>query len=319
MLDATQITICEVGTRDGFQIELEFIPTSLKIEAVNRLSAVGMPRIEVTSFVHPKVVPQLRDAEEVMARITHRPGTVYAALVPNDKGAERAVEAGVDKIHTVLSASESHNLANVNMTVAESLTKLEAVARVAHEAGVPLQGGISCAFGCPFEIEVPLQHLEAIIARLVDVGFQAIGLADTTGMANPAQVRRMLDSLMPKFPGIEWTLHTHNTRAMAIPNILTAVECGVRHFDASIGGLGGCPFAPGATGNVCTEDLVHCLHAMGYETGVDLDALIEVSKRVEEIIGRELPGQIMKAGKWNRRYQVPHAVEERLATLAAVS
>jgi len=319
MLDATQITICEVGTRDGFQIEPEFIPTSLKIEAVNRLSAVGMPRIEVTSFVHPKVVPQLRDAEEVMARITHRPGTVYAALVPNDKGAERAVEAGVDKIHTVLSASESHNLANVNMTVAESLTKLEAVARVAHEAGVPLQGGISCAFGCPFEIEVPLQHLEAIIARLVDVGFQAIGLADTTGMANPAQVRRMLDSLMPKFPDIEWTLHTHNTRAMAIPNILTAVECGVRHFDASIGGLGGCPFAPGATGNVCTEDLVHCLHAMGYETGVDLDALIEVSKRVEEIIGRELPGQIMKAGKWNRRYQVPHAVEERLATLAAVS
>ncbi len=319
MSDATQITICEVGTRDGFQIEPEFIPTSLKIEAVNRLSAVGMPRIEVTSFVHPKAVPQLRDAEEVMARITHRPGTVYAALVPNDKGAERAVEAGVHKMHTVLSASESHNLANVNMTVAESLTKLEAVARVAHEAGVPLQGGISCSFGCPFEIEVPLQHLEAIIAHLVDFGFQAIGLADTTGMANPAQVRRMLDSLMPKFPGIEWTLHTHNTRAMAIPNILAAVECGVRHFDASIGGLGGCPFAPGATGNVCTEDLVHCLHAMGYETGIDLDALVAVSKRVQEIIGRELPGQIMKAGQWNRRYKVPHAVEERLAALAAAS
>jgi len=317
MSDATQITICEVGTRDGFQIEPEFIPTSLKIEAVNRLSAVGMPRIEVTSFVHPKAVPQLRDAEEVMARITRRPGTVYAALVPNDKGAERAVDADVDKIHTVLSASESHNLANVNMTVAESLAKLEAVARVAHEAGVPLQGGISCSFGCPFEVEVPLQNLEAIITRLVDVGFQAIGLADTTGMANPAQVRHTLDYLMPKFPGIEWTLHTHNTRAMAIPNILAAVDCGVRHFDASIGGLGGCPFAPGATGNVCTEDLVHCLHAMGYETGVDLDALIEVSKHVEEIIGRELPGQIMKAGKWNRRYQVPHAVEERLATLAS--
>ena len=317
MSDATQITICEVGTRDGFQIEPAFIPTSLKIEAVNRLSAVGMPRIEVTSFVHPKAVPQLRDAEEVMARITHRPGTVYAALVPNDKGAQRAVEAGVDKIHTVLSASESHNLANVNMTVAESLTKLEAVARVAHEAGVPLQGGISCSFGCPFEVDVPLQHLEAIIARLVDCGFQAIGLADTTGMANPAQVRRTLASLMPKFPGIEWTLHTHNTRAMAIPNILAAVECGVRHFDASIGGLGGCPFAPGATGNVCTEDLVHCLHAMGYETGIDLDALIEVAKRVEEMVGRELPGQVMKAGTWNRRYQVPHAVDERLATLAS--
>jgi hydroxymethylglutaryl-CoA lyase len=158
-MPADVITICEVGTRDGFQIEPEFIPTALKIEAVNRLSAVGIPRLEVTSFVHPKAVPQLRDAEEVMARIERRPGTVYAALVPNDRGAKRAVDAGVDKIHTVLSASESHNLANVNMTVAESLTKLEAVAHVAHEAGIPLQGGISCSFGCPFEIDVPLQNL----------------------------------------------------------------------------------------------------------------------------------------------------------------
>ena len=314
---ATHITICEVGTRDGFQIELEFIPTDLKIDVVNRLSATALPRIEVTSCVHPKAVPQLRDAEEVMARIERRPGTVYAALVPNDKGAQRAIAAGVDKIHTVLSASESHNLANVNMTVAESLARLEAVARVAHQAGVPLQGGISCTFGCPFEVDVPLKNLGAIIARLVDCGFQAIGLADTTGMANPAQVRRTLEYLMPQFPAIEWTLHTHNTRAMAIPNILVAIEYGVHHFDASIGGLGGCPFAPGATGNVCTEDLLHCLHAMGYETGIDLDALIEVSRRVQEIIGRELPGQIMKAGQWNRRYKVPHTVEERLAALAS--
>jgi len=313
----TPVTICEVGTRDGFQIEPEFIPTDVKIDVVNRLSATALPRIEVTSFVHPRVVPQLRDAEEVMARITRRPGTVYAALVPNDRGAQRAIDAGVDRIHTVLSASESHNLANVNMTVAESLTRLEAVARVAHQAAIPLQGGISCAFGCPFEVDVPLEHLEAIIARLVACGFRAIGLADTTGMANPAQVRRTLAYLMPQFPGIEWTLHTHNTRAMAIPNILAAVECGVRHFDASIGGLGGCPFAPGATGNVCTEDLVHCLHAMDYETAIDLEALVAVSRHVQEVIGRELPGQIMKAGPWNRRYQVPHAVHERLAALAS--
>jgi len=313
----TPVTICEVGTRDGFQIEPEFIPTDVKIDVINRLSATALPRIEVTSFVHPRVVPQLRDAEEVMARITRRPGTVYAALVPNDRGAQRASDAGVDRIHTVLSASESHNLANVNMTVAESLTRLEAVARVAHQAAIPLQGGISCAFGCPFEVDVPLEHLEAIIARLVACGFRAIGLADTTGMANPAQVRRTLAYLMPQFPGIEWTLHTHNTRAMAIPNILAAVECGVRHFDASIGGLGGCPFAPGATGNVCTEDLVHCLHAMDYETAIDLEALVAVSRHVQEVIGRELPGQIMKAGPWNRRYQVPHAVHERLAALAS--
>src|SRR5262249_38182464 len=289
---AKHITICEVGTRDGFQIEPEFIPTDVKIDVVNRLSATGLPRIEVTSFVHPTVVPQLRDAEEVMAHLERRPGTVYAALVPNDRGAQRAIAARVDKIHTVLSASESHNLANVNMTVAESLAKLEAVARVAHEAGIPLQGGISCSFGCPFEVAVPLKNLEAIVARLVDVGFQAIGVAGTTGMANPVQVRCTLEYLLPKFPDIEWTLHTHNTRAMAVPNILAAVECGVAHFDASIGGLGGCPFAPGATGNVCTEDLVHCLHALGYDTGIDLDALVEGAKRVEEVIGRELPGQI---------------------------
>lgn len=307
------ITICEVGTRDGFQIEAEFIPTEQKIDVVNRLSDAGLPCIEVTSFVHPKAVPQLRDAEEVMRRMTRRPGTVYAALVPNDKGAMRAVEAGVDKIHTVLSASESHNMANVNMTVAESLAKLEAVARVAQDARVPLQGGISTTFGCPFEVEVPLQNVEAIVARLVDMGFGGIGLADTTGMANPAQVRRTLEYLMPKFPGIEWVLHTHNTRAMAIPNILTAMDCGVTQFDASIGGLGGCPFAPGATGNVCTEDLVHCLHAMGYETGIDLERLTATAQYVEELIGRTLPGQVMKAGNWNRRYTLPSRVAERLA------
>jgi hydroxymethylglutaryl-CoA lyase len=313
MQRAKHITICEVGTRDGFQIEPEFIPTESKVEVVNRLSAVGLPRIEVTSFVHPKAVPQLRDAEEVMARITRRPGAIYAALVPNDKGAMRAVEAGVDRIHTVLSASESHNMANVNMTVAESLSKLVAVAQVAQEARVPLQGGISTSFGCPFEGEVPLSQLEMIVGRLVELGFTGIGLADTTGMANPAQVRRTLEYLMPKFPDVEWTLHTHNTRAMAIPNILAAMDCGVTHFDASVGGLGGCPFAPGATGNVCTEDLVHCLHAMGYDTGIDLERLIETSRRVEEIIGRTLPGQVMKAGTWERRYPLPTRVAERLA------
>jgi hydroxymethylglutaryl-CoA lyase len=313
MQASKRITICEVGTRDGFQIEPEFIPTNRKVEVVNRLSAAGLPRIEVTSFVHPKAVPQLKDAEAVMAQITRRPGTVYAALVPNDKGAVRAVEAGVEKLHTVLSASESHNLANVNMPIADSLMKLEAVARVAQEAGIALQGGISTAFGCPFEGAVPLATLESIVARLVDAGFAGIGLADTTGMANPAQVRQILEHLLPKFPHIEWTLHTHNTRAMAIPNILAAVDCGVTHFDASIGGLGGCPFAPGATGNVCTEDLVHCLHAMGYDTGIDLDQLIDTAQCVEEIIGRTLPGQVMKAGKWDRQYPLPARLTERVA------
>jgi len=307
-----RVTICEVGTRDGFQIEPDFIPTDLKIEVVDRLSATGMARIEVTSFVSPKAVPALRDAEAVMAGITRRPGTRYSALVPNDKGAVRAVDAGVDDVHTVVSASESHNLANVNMTIAESLAKLEATAQVAHRAGKPVYAGISCSFGCPFEGEVPVARLESVVRRLVDLGARGIGLADTTGMANPAQVGRVLEHLMPRFPGLEWTIHTHDTRAMAIPNVLFAMEMGVTNFDASIGGLGGCPFAPGASGNVCTEDLVHCLDAMGVETGIDLDALIETSRRVQEIVGRGLPGQIVKAGKWTRRYPLPDGVEARL-------
>jgi hydroxymethylglutaryl-CoA lyase len=307
-----RVTICEVGTRDGFQIEPSFIPTELKVEVVDRLSETGLRRIEVTSFVHPKVVPQMKDAETVMARITRRPGTVYAALVPNDRGAVRAVDAGADALHTVVSASESHNLANVNMTIDESLQKLRAVMQVAGRARVPVTCAISTSFGCPFEGEVALGQLERVVGALVDMGARAVGLADTTGMANPRQVGRVLEHLAPRFPGIEWTLHTHDTRAMAIPNILAAMEHGVTHFDSSVGGLGGCPFAPGASGNVCTEDLVHCLHAMGVETGIDLDGLIATSRRVQEIVGRTLPGQIVKAGKADRRYPVPDAVAARL-------
>jgi hydroxymethylglutaryl-CoA lyase len=312
-----RVTICEVGTRDGFQIEPDFIPTERKVEVVDLLTEAGVPRIEVTSFVHPKAVPQLRDAEAVMAAIRRRPGTRYAALVPNDKGAARAVDAGVDRLHTVVSASESHNLANVNMTIAESIAKLRAVAQIATRAGVILQCGISTSFGCPFEGDVPLDRLESVVARLVDLGAGGIGLADTTGMANPRQVATVLERLMPRFPGIEWTLHTHDTRAMAIPNILAALECGVTHLDASIGGLGGCPFAPGASGNVCTEDLVHCLHAMGVATGIDLDRLVAVSRRVEQILGRPLPGQIIKAGPSTRKYPVPDGVAARLSNVAA--
>jgi hydroxymethylglutaryl-CoA lyase len=309
-----RVTICEVGTRDGFQIEPDFIPTEQKVEVVNLLSAAGLPRIEVTSFVHPKAVPQLRDAEEVMARITRRPATRYAALVPNEKGALRAIDAGVDAIHTVLSASESHNLANVNMTIADSLDRLGAVLRVAAGAKLHVGCGISTSFGCPFEGDVPVARLERIVGRLVEMGARAVGLADTTGMANPRQVGAVLEHLVPRFPGVEWTLHTHDTRAMAIPNILAAMEHGVTNFDASIGGLGGCPFAPGASGNVCTEDLVHCLHAMGVHTGIDLDRLVGVSRRVQEIVGRALPGQIVKAGPSSRKYPVPDSVAGRLPT-----
>ena len=306
---------CGISTSFGCPFEGD-VPLAQLERVVRRLAEVGMPRIEVTSFVSPKAIPQLRDAAEVMAAIARRPGTVYSALVPNDKGAVRAVDARVDEIHTVVSASESHNLANVNMTIADSLGKLAAVAEVARRASVPVVSGISCSFGCPFEGDVPVDRLESVVARLVDMGARGIGLADTTGMANPAQVGRVLERLVPRFPGVEWTLHTHDTRAMAIPNILAAMEYGVTHFDASIGGLGGCPFAPGASGNVCTEDLIHCLHAMGVETGVDLDALLGVSRRVQEIVGRVLPGQLVKAGKWDRRYPLPDGVRERIPARA---
>jgi hydroxymethylglutaryl-CoA lyase len=307
-----RVSLCEVGTRDGFQIEPEFIPTEQKIEVVDRLSDAGIPTIEVTSFVHPKVVPQMRDAEAVMAGIRRRPGTVYSALVPNDKGAVRAIDAGADELRTVVSASESHNLANVNMTVEESLARLAAVAEVASRAGVPVVAGVSTSFGCPFEGVVPLERIEWLCGRLAGLGVRGIGLADTTGMANPRQVGQAFAHLMPRWPALEWGLHTHDTRAMAIPNILAAMDAGVAHFDGSIGGLGGCPFAPGASGNVCTEDLVHCLHTMGVETGVALDRLVATARRVQEIVGRTLPGQIVKAGPWDRRYPVPDAVAARL-------
>ena len=294
-----RVTICEVGTRDGFQIEPDFIPTEQKIEVVNLLSAAGVPRIEVTSFVHPKVVPQLRDAEQVMAGITRRPGTRYAALVPNDKGAVRAVDAGVDAIHTVVSASESHNLANVNMTIAESMAKLRAVMQVAERAKVPVACGISTSFGCPFEGDVPLAQLERVVGRLVGMGARAIGLADTTGMANPRQVRDLTRAVLQRFPppnDTYYTLHFHNTRGMGLANVVAGIVAGARSFDGSVSGIGGCPFAPGATGNICTEDLVHLLHALGYETGVDLDALIDVSSTLEADLGVTLPSHLLRAG-----------------------
>src|SRR3989440_2576904 len=286
-----RVTMCEVGTRDGFRIEPDFIPTEQKVEVVDRLSAAGLPRIEVTSFVHPKAVPQLRDAEEVMARILRRPGTRYAALVPNEKGAVRAIEAGVDAIHTVLSASESHNLANVNMTSAESLDRLGAVLRVAAAAKLHVACGISTSFGCPFEGDVPLAQLERVVGRLVEMGARAVGLADTTGMANPRQVGRVLEHLIPRFPGVEWTLHTHDTRAMAIPNILAAMEHGVTNFDASIGGLGGCPLAPRGPGEPCRGDPPHCPPPLGGPNRIAFYRLPPVGPRAPENVGRPPPGR----------------------------
>jgi len=292
----TAVKIVEVGPRDGFQMEKPFIPTGTKIELVNALARCGFSRMEVTSFISPKAIPQMRDAAEVVAGADRSLGVKVAALVPNPKGAENAAAAGVDEMVTFVSASESHNRSNVNRTIAESLAGFETVVRIAREAKIAVATGIAVAFGCPFEGDVPAARVEEIVGRLLEMGVHGFTLGDTTGMATPPIVARTCEHLMNKYPGIDLSLHFHNTRGIGLVNVYAALELGLKSFEASVGGMGGCPFAPGATGNVCTEDMVYMFHELGIHTGIDLNALIDVSRRVEKVIGRTLPGQIMKAG-----------------------
>jgi hydroxymethylglutaryl-CoA lyase len=290
------VTIVEVGPRDGFQIERRFIPTATKIELIEALIDTGLPVIEVTSFVSPKAVPQLADAAEVVAGIKNRERAELLALVPNLKGAERAIAAGVDAIGLVVSASESHNTKNVNRTVDQSLAGFAEVVEAARGAGVDVKGGIATSFGCPFEGDVPVAQVVRIARRYAELGITRIGLADTTGMAQPKHVRAVVCAVRAELPTADLGLHLHNTRGIGLVNALVGLEEGIRRLDASVAGLGGCPFAPGATGNICTDDLVFMLDGLDLATGVDLDRLIAVARRVEQVIGRELPGQVMKAG-----------------------
>ena len=292
-----RITVCEVGTRDGFQIEKTFIPTDRKIAIVNGLLASGLRNIQVTSFVSPRAVPQLADALEVMKGIDRPEGAVFSALVPNARGADRAVEAGVHIMNVFASASETHNAKNVNKPIRDSLEGFRDVARIAQDAGIEVSGGIATAFGCPFEGEVPPSQL-VMMAKFYrdELGVHHIGLGDTTGMATPTTVRAALKALRAEVPDLEIGLHFHNTRGVGLACVMVGLDEGITYYDSSIGGLGGCPFAAGATGNICTEDLIYLLHETGYRTGVDLDRLIDVSLMTQEVIGRELPGQVMKAG-----------------------
>ena len=300
-----RIFIHDVVARDGFQIEPNWIPTERKIEIVDRLSQTGVAKIEATSFVSSKAVPQLRDAAEVMAGIRRNPDVTYVALVPNARGAERALAAKLDEIVLVVSASETHNRANVRRSVAESFAGFTEVLAALRGSDVAMVGALATAFGCPFEGTVPEAQVLDCIGRYVDLGVRGVTFGDTTGMANPRQVQQLVARARERFPGVELTLHFHNTRGMGLANVVAGLGAGVVRFEGCLGGLGGCPFAPGATGNVCTEDVVHMLQCMGYDTGVDLDLLLDASRRLQEIVGHELPGQVVKAGKAGDLHPVP--------------
>ena len=301
-----KVTVTEVGTRDGFQAEAQFIPTETKIRLINELIAAGVPRLEFSSFVSPRAIPQLADVVEVLEGVKRESGSTLAALVPNERGAARAAAAGVDEMVTFVSASESHNLKNVNRTIGESLKGFDEVARIASIDGVPVHGAIATAFGCPFEGDVPVTSLERIARHYHDLGFVGISLGDTTGMATPLLVQRAVRHLRDTLPDLHVTLHFHNTRGVGLANVMAGLNEGIDGYEASFAGIGGCPFAPGATGNICTEDLVYLLHEMGIETGIDLERLCAIARDVETVVGRTLPGQVMKAG---HRLQL-HALEE---------
>jgi hydroxymethylglutaryl-CoA lyase len=299
------VFIHEVVTRDGFQIEPQFVPTERKIELIDALSGTGVAKIEVTSFVSPKAVPNLRDAEAVMAGIRRDPAVRYVALIANVKGAERAVAARVDEVNLVVSVSETHNRANVRRSTAASFEGFAEIVRALDRSGIAVTGSLSTAFGCPFEGEQAPARVMQLVQRYVDLGADAVTLADTTGMAHPRQVQALASAVSEQWPDLEVALHFHNTRGMGLANALAGLAAGVRRYEGCLGGLGGCPFAPGATGNICTEDLVHMLHAMGYDSGVDLDKLLGVSRRLGEIVGHDLPGQVVKAGKTSDLHPAP--------------
>lgn len=290
-----RVTITEVGPRDGLQNEERFVETPRKIELIERLAAAGLTRIEAASFVSPKAIPQMRDASEVMGAIPRQPGVTYIALVPNETGARNAIAAKADELATVVSASETHNRHNVNRTIAESLAGLEKVAALAAEAGVPWAGYISTAFGCPYEGETPPEQVIRIAQRLRALGAQAIALGDTIGVANPRQVLALVRSFRDVLPDTPLRIHFHDTRGTALANLLAALQEGVDSFDGSLGGLGGCPYAPGAAGNVATEDMLYLLREMGIETGVDLPALVDAARWAERLVGRPLPGRVKQA------------------------
>jgi hydroxymethylglutaryl-CoA lyase len=308
--DPPRLHIQEVSPRDGFQMEAKCLTTEQKISYIDRLSLSGVAKIEVTSFTSPKSIPTLADAEAVVAGITRTPGVIYTALVPNLRGCDRALVTGVDEINLVMSASESHNLSNLRMTCEQSLSQLASIAERAQGA-VAISVSLSTAFGCPFEGPISIARILELLAQFADMGITQITLCDTTGMANPAQAEHVFVEARLHWPSTEFTAHFHNTRGMGLANALASVRVGITQFDASLGGFGGCPYAPGATGNVCTEDLVHMFEAMGYKTGVDLARLLAIAADLPALVGHDIPGQVVKAGASTHRYRLASVAEPR--------
>jgi hydroxymethylglutaryl-CoA lyase len=299
-----EVRVREVGPRDGFQNEPEVIATDDKVRLIDMLAATGLPRLEVTSFVRPDVIPQLADAEEVLRRIRRPEGVSYSVLIPNERGLERALELRdrFDEVNLFLSASETHNRKNVNRSIAESLEGLARTIERARAAGLRCEGVISVSFGCPFEGEVPPDRVFAIAESLAEAGCAEVSFGDTTGMANPRQVGEFFAAARERLPGVELTAHFHNTRGQGLANVLAALSEGVETFESAFGELGGSPVTPGATGNIATEDLVSMLHEMRIDTGVDLVALIDASRTVQELLGRPLGAHVLRAGPvdWRR-------------------
>jgi hydroxymethylglutaryl-CoA lyase len=290
------VSIYEVSPRDGLQNEAAAVATHGKLRLIGALADAGLRRIEATSFVSPKWIPQLADGDEVAKRLERRPGVTYSALVPNAKGLERARAAGMEEIAVFLSASETHNRKNVNKTIAQSLEGFRDVVGPAREHGMRVRAYVSTVWGCPYEGDVDPAKALSIARTLVEMGSYQISLGDTIGVGTPQQTKRIVKMFLAEMPPTQIALHMHDTRGMALTNDLIGLELGVTTFDSSIAGMGGCPYAPGAAGNVATEDLVYMMHGLGVETGVDLDRLIEAGRVAEAIVGRALPGKVHQAG-----------------------
>ncbi|MDD9943990.1 MAG: hydroxymethylglutaryl-CoA lyase [Myxococcales bacterium] len=291
-----QVSIYEVGPRDGLQNEAATVGTAAKLRLIDALAEAGLQRIEVTSFVSPRWIPQLADADDVARALRRRTGVQYSALCPNMRGLSRATAAGIDEIAVFISASEAHNRRNINRSVADSLTIFEELIPAARKANVRVRGYVSTVWGCPYEGEVAPEAALGLAQTLLGLGCYQISLGDTVGVGTPLQTQRILEVFLGNIPGPQLAMHMHDTRGQALANVLVGLTMGIATVDAAIGGLGGCPFAPGASGNLATEDLVYMLHAMGIDTGVDADRLWEAGRIAAGLVGRDLPGRVHRAG-----------------------